>query len=142
MVYVDSTVLVKLYVNEPESDVASALVQVSMNWLFTSVITKAEVLAALVRANRDHRLGIHGYDAAKIAFLQDWEGFRRVDVTANVLRPIERIVERHGLRGFDATHLCTALFVGSPDFACYDKRLRAAAAAEGLRVLPLVTDAT
>jgi uncharacterized protein len=142
MLYVDSTVLVKRYVQELESPAADALLRLREQSLFTSMITKAEVLSALVRASRDRRLGTHGYGAAKTAFLEDWEGFRRVDVTANVLLPVERLVERHGLRGFDAAHLCTALFVGAPDFACFDSRLRAAAAAEGLRVLPHLTATT
>lgn len=136
MLYLDSTVLVKLYLHEPESAAADALVRLGGDWLFTSIITKAEVLAALVRANRDRRLGVHGYGAAKAAFLQEWETFQRVDVTSKTLLPAERLIERHGLRGFDATHLCTALLVGYPDFACFDNRLRAAAAAEGLRVVP------
>jgi predicted nucleic acid-binding protein len=136
MLYLDSTVLVKLYLTEPESAATKNLVELNKRWLFTSVITKTEVLAALVRADRAGRLGTHGYDLAKITFLHDWEGLQRLDVTLKTLLPAERVIERHGLRGFDAIHLCTALLVGYPDFACFDNRLRAAAIAEGLRVVP------
>lgn len=71
--------------------------------------------------------------------------FHIVEVTATSWAPsllppslagVERIIEQHALRGFDAIHLCAALSLGTPEFACFDTRLRKAAEAEGLGVIP------
>ena len=59
-----------------------------------------------------------------------------VEVNREVLSPAEGFIEQHGLRGFDAVHLCCAIWIGKPVFACFDQRLREAARAEGLRVVP------
>jgi len=59
-----------------------------------------------------------------------------VDLTAEVLSEAARLIERHGLRGLGAIPLCSALWIGQPSFACFDERLRDAAAAEGLRLAP------
>jgi hypothetical protein len=53
-----------------------------------------------------------------------------------VLAPAEKLIETHGLRGFDAVHLCAALWIGKPLFACFDARLRAAAQSAGLTPVP------
>jgi len=58
-----------------------------------------------------------------------------VELTAEVLLKAARLIERHGLRALDAIHLCSALWIGEPAFACFDDRLRNAAAAEGLAVV-------
>jgi predicted nucleic acid-binding protein len=54
---------------------------------------------------------------------------------------IDRIVQRHPLRGLDAIHLASALHVREESseqvlFVCGDRRLLAAARAEGLTVVP------
>jgi predicted nucleic acid-binding protein len=59
-----------------------------------------------------------------------------VELTVDVLSEVARVIERHGLRGLDAIHLCSALWVGRPSFACFDDRLRSAAVAEGLPLAP------
>jgi len=52
-----------------------------------------------------------------------------------------KVIANHSLRGFDAIHLALVLTIGSAGvdnffFACYNKRLRHAAQAEGLETLP------
>ncbi len=136
MLYLDSSAVVKLYVREEGSREVDLLTAGSTDLIFTSVITKAEVLSTLARARRDRRTGPHAHDLAKSTFLTDWMTWKIVDVYEKLLDSLEGLVDRHGLRGSDAIHLCTALLAGYPDFACFDNRLRAAAAAEGLRVVP------
>ena len=60
-----------------------------------------------------------------------------VELTAEVLSEAARLIERHGLRGLDAIHLCSALWIGQPSFACFNDRLRIAAVAEGLPLAPV-----
>ena len=52
------------------------------------------------------------------------------------------LADRHGLGALDAIHLASALSIATPDdrptFVTFDRRLREAALAEGLTVLPEV----
>jgi hypothetical protein len=64
-----------------------------------------------------------------------------VGLTAQILDHAARLVAVHGLRAYDATQLASARAVDDavPDglvFLAFDKALRAAAAAEGLELLP------
>ena len=70
-------------------------------------------------------------------FKEDWEKYFVVEVSENVARLGGRLVEKHPLRGFDAIHLASALFLKERAnlevfFSCFDKRLKTAARAEGL----------
>lgn len=47
-----------------------------------------------------------------------------------------RLLERHPLRAADALQLAAALVSGQRELVCFDVRLNAAAASEGLRVRP------
>ena len=69
----------------------------------------------------------------------DWASFNVVDVDGQPL--CERAVElsgRHGLKTLDAIQLASALMLATDDltFATFDRRLHAAAQAEGLATLP------
>jgi len=59
-----------------------------------------------------------------------------VNLSLPVLAPAKHLIELYGLRAYDAIQLCSALWLGRPTFACFDERLRRAAAAEGLAVVP------
>lgn len=100
------------------------------------MVTYAETLATLARARREERISQSDYQRHKRAFRRDWSALNIVGLTAAVLNPAERLVGQRGLRGFDAIHLCSALWIGKPHFACFDARLRRAAEAEGLTVIP------
>jgi predicted nucleic acid-binding protein len=70
------------------------------------------------------------------AFQSDWEALHVIELTPAVLARARSLIERHRRSGFDAIHLCSAPWIDSLDFACFDTRLRDAAAAEGLAVSP------
>jgi uncharacterized protein len=132
MLYLDTSALVKLYLFEPESALTQKVVRSNSPWLGTSRVTYAEVLSVLNRCLRDRRLSPVAYKLQKKTFLADWSAFHVVEVTQEVLSNAGSFIERHSLRGFDAIHLCSAVWLGQPLFACFDDRLRNAAAAEGL----------
>ncbi len=136
MVYVHTSALAKLYIVEPGGTEIAAILQGNEQRLFTSLVTYAETLATLWRARREERISRPDYQRHKRAFRSDWSALNIVALTSSVLEPAERIIERYGLRGFDAIHLCSALWIGRPQFACFDTRLRTAAEAEGLTVVP------
>ncbi|MBI3668119.1 MAG: type II toxin-antitoxin system VapC family toxin [Acidobacteria bacterium] len=136
MLYLDTSALAKLYIIEPGGEAVEALAEENEGGLSTSVATFAEVLSVLARSLREKRISRRNYQVQKQAFLTDWSAFHVVDVTPAVLSPAPRLIERYGLRGFDAIQLCSALWIGRPLFACFDLRLRQAAAAQGLSVMP------
>jgi hypothetical protein len=128
----DTSALAKLYVAEPESDLVSRTLQAHSSWLATSRVTYAEMLSVLNRCLSGRRLSTSAYKAQKNVFFEDWSSFHVIELTAGVLSEASRLIESHALRGLDAIHLCSALSVGRASFACFDDRLRAAAALEGL----------
>lgn len=138
MLYLDSSALVKLYTNEPERDAVDALLTTHAGLLFTSIVTYPEVLSALCRVHRNRQITDREYSAAKSRFSQNWREILVIHLPQEVLTAAERLIESHGLRGFDAVHLCSASWLEEPAvrFACFDQRLRAAAEAEGLIAVP------
>jgi predicted nucleic acid-binding protein len=136
MLYLDTSALAKQYVTEPESASIHPLLKANRGFVFTSIVAYAELLSLLARASREKRMTPTWYAVRKRAFLADWKQLHVVQVSQDLLGPAGRLIERHGLRGFDAIHLCSALWLGEPLFGCFDGRLSQAATAEGLSVVP------
>ncbi|HYL38084.1 MAG TPA: type II toxin-antitoxin system VapC family toxin [Bryobacteraceae bacterium] len=132
MLYLDTSALIKLYLSEPESARTEKAVRANAPWLATSRVTYAEALSVLHRCLRDRRISQASYKLQKKTLLADWNALHVVEATEAILSHAGPLIERHSLRGFDAIHLCSALWLGQPLFACFDDRLRNAAAAEGL----------
>ena len=139
MLYLDTSALLRLYVSEPGSRQIETLVKENQPWVFTSLVAFAETFSVLLQSLREGRITGPAYQRQKRAFLTDWDTWHVVGLSRPLLRPVERMIEQYSLRGFDAIHLCTALSVGHPEFACFDARRRAAAGAEGLPVVPELT---
>jgi hypothetical protein len=125
--FADSSAVVKLYADEADADNVR-----SLSGLVVSQLARVEVPAALWRK---HRLGELSASDANV-LVSDLVG-----LTAQILDHAARLVAVHGLRAYDATQLASARAVDDavPDglvFLAFDKALRAAAAAEGLELLP------
>jgi predicted nucleic acid-binding protein len=136
MLYLDTSALAKLYFQEPETSEVRRLVEADSGLVFTSIATYAEMLAVLARCRKERRIAEGAYRSAKRGFLADWRALHVVGMDQRVLAPAEKLIETYGLRGFDAVHLCAALWIGRPLFACFDARLRAAAQSAGLTPVP------
>jgi predicted nucleic acid-binding protein len=126
--YLDASVLVKRYVQEPGSEEVSRLIA-RARVVGTSAITRVEVTAALARA-------------ALTAFQGEWESLVRVELIEVLLGRAAQVAWERGLRGYDAVHLASALFwqemLGeSVTLVTYDRELWEAAGHAGLGVFPL-----
>jgi len=143
--YLESSALVKRYVVETGTAwVRSLAAPAAGNTLYIAQIAGVEAVAAItLRARRGSTTP--GDAATAIAnFRRDFvRGYYAVPVSLAVIGHAMDLAERHGLRGYDAAQLATALQVqsqrrinGSPAliFLCADGALNAAAAAEGLGV--------
>jgi hypothetical protein len=106
-----------------------------------SGVARVEVPAALWRKHRLDELSAEDAAVLLAAFEADWLGgaaFAVVGVRDDILDTAAHAVAIHPLRSFDAIQLASALTARSADpdlteFACFDARLAAAAAAEGFR---------
>lgn len=143
MIYFDTSALIKRFVEEKGSALVQSMVQ-SGEAVATAKIAYAEVFAGLTRKMREGNLAEVQYDLACRQFETDWHAYIRVELNDDLLFLARDLIRRHGLRGFDAVHLASALVLsGAIDeevsFAAADRRLLRAAAAEGLRAVNVET---
>lgn len=137
LVYFDASALVKLVVDEEGTDLAVDLWS-GCDAALSGRLGHVELLAAIGAARRSRRLTRAG--AATAVQLADelWSAVRPVELTPEVERRAGVLAGRHDLSGADAVHLASALAVATADLvvAAWDRRLCAAALAEGLMVAP------
>lgn len=141
ILYLDSSALLKLYVDEAESaQVRTAVAQAAR--LFTHGLTYTEIRAALAMAHRLERVDAAGLVDLKSWFEADWRTLDVIPASETLLRRAGHLAEEQALRGFDAVHLAAAEAVASrlpaqADFrlAAFDQRLSAAASRLGMRLL-------
>lgn len=140
ILYIDTSALVKRYLSEAGS--AEVL-----DWIrqarpvSTSLLTRAEMGAAITKAVRMNWLPPEQGQSALQTFRAEWSHFGRLPVQEATVARADELACKHGLRGYDAVHLACALMyaegLGAPVFlATYDRLLWQAAAIEGLRLLP------
>ena len=140
IVYLDASALVKRYVAEAGSAEVEALIG-EARAIGTAVVSRAEVAAALAKAAR---VGLVARDAAQKAlesFNADWEHLIRLQFGEPLAARAATLAWEHGLRGYDAVHLATALVwretLGEPvTVATYDRELWRGAQASGLSPWP------
>jgi predicted nucleic acid-binding protein len=128
--YVDSSVLVKRYVNDVDSDRAESLLLADPDWV-TAQHAFVEVAIALARRTSQAMLG-----QAMAAFERDWARISVVAVDDTLCRRAARIGAESGTRSLDALHLAAAERVGvrAIPILTFDLRLAQAARALGFDV--------
>lgn len=135
ILFVDSSVLVKLYIAEPASErMREAAAQ--GHPLAASRLSFAEIHATLARRRREGLLAASELEQLRLRFADDWEELMQVPVGVEILSLVPGLCERHPLRGADALQLASALLLRQEGlevtFACSDRRLLGAAVSEGL----------
>lgn len=140
ILYLDTSALVKKYVDEPHS--AEVIAAWKSAWgIATSAVAWAEMLAAVYRKAVEARVAKARIERVVRLFREDWASFIIVEIDNRLNEAIRKVIASHALRGFDAIHLASALTIGSAVaddflFGCYDERLNQAARAEGLETFP------
>lgn len=148
MLYVDSSVLVKLYFKEAGSDSTILRVKTGSRTVITSVLSFAEVHAAMARKRRERQITYSALLRLREEFQRDWINFIEVlDIDALTLAALPTLVERFPLKAGDAIQLSTALWLketldigmGAPEakilqFAAADRNLAGIAQKCGLDV--------
>lgn len=141
--FADSSALVKLYADESGAGRMRAL-----SPLVISQLARVEVPAALWRKNRLGELSAADTTVLISAFEADYFGteeeparFLAIGATASILDAAAQLAGVHGLRAYDSVQLASACAAlrEVPEgmyFAAFDQALRAAAAREGLQLIP------
>jgi predicted nucleic acid-binding protein len=140
ILYLDSSVLVKRYVREAGSDDVERLIA-QADTVGTSLVSRAEVAAALARAAHMGFVGRDEAEAALLVFRAEWPRLARVQLTEPLLGRADTVAWDYGLRGYDAAHLASALYwqesLRRPVvLATFDRELWRAGEAAGLGVWP------
>jgi len=136
ILYLDTSSLVKLYVEEKGSTGVLKSVR-SATVVGTSPVAYAEARSAFARRFREKAFGINAYSRLKSALDNDWDDYLTVKVTDELVLLAGDLAEKHGLRGFDAIHLASAVTLHHElsvplAFSCFDEKLQAASEREGL----------
>ncbi|MBT1074874.1 type II toxin-antitoxin system VapC family toxin [Geobacter grbiciae] len=137
ILYLDTSSLVKLYVEEACSDTVRQWVE-RAEAVATCRVAYPELLSALTRRHNRGDLPREDYEVVAECFAGEWEHFVALDFDE-----IEagHFVRKYGLRGFDAVHLAAAKLLlndcGAIEvaFSSFDNKLNGAAEAEGFALL-------
>jgi uncharacterized protein len=125
--YLDTSAVVKLFIRENGSDYVSGLIQ-ETGLFATSKICQPEFSAAL---SKSVRMGICTMDVAEAVrsqFSRIWLSVIKIEVDSSTLEAAADLAWTHGLRGYDAVHLASAVqlsrLMHSPiTMLTYDKQL-------------------
>jgi predicted nucleic acid-binding protein len=136
ILYLDTSTLVKLYVEEPDSQDVVDLVNAS-EVTSTSLIAYAEARAAFARRYREKAFKPHEYRTLVSSLNKDWDSYLTVRVSRDLVQLAGNLAEKHGLRGYDAIHLSSAITLRNElttpiVFSSSDHKLQKAATLENL----------
>ena len=140
ILYQDANSIIKLYIRGEFGSAETLAAVERADAVATSLISFAEVRAAMAAARRGRRIRSNrDYDRAKIDFAHDWPAFVRIGLTNDLVTQAGELAERHQLRGYDSVHLASAVALRERvsdllEFATFDGRLSAAARREGFTV--------
>ena len=143
--YFDSSAAVKRYVAETGTAWVISLFKPSAkNIIYISQITGVEVVSAISRRQRGGSLTKTAAQKSIARFKRDFQNkLRGLRLTDSVTSNAMRLAELHGLRGYDAVQLATAIelanrFIAnnlpSITFISADNQLNQSAQTEGLTV--------
>lgn len=141
LLYLDTSALVKLYVQEAYSDVVNALQQ-QADVIASHQIAFVEFHAALARHYRENDLDAPTFEVLKQAFIEDWVDYLQVETDLSLLQSAAELAEAFSLRAYDSVHLAAARYLQQHTtlplvFACFDKRLNLAAKMLGMQIIQL-----
>ena len=139
IVYLDTSALVKLYVDEIGSDrIRDITHQASV--ISTSKIAYAEARSAFARKQKEGGFSPHILRKIVEDFNRDWESFFVIEITDGLIRSAGDLAEKYILRGFDSIHLASVIQLKNKTrsetyFSSTDLRLNQSAEKEGITVL-------
>jgi predicted nucleic acid-binding protein len=111
MLYLDSSALVKRYVQEKGSKAVTSRFERGET-IYTSVLSFAEVHSAIGRKYRDRELSIKEKEKLVDEFLNDWLfSLSILELTAHTMSALPTLCEKYFLKASDAIHLSAAFWL-------------------------------
>ena len=139
--YADSSVLVKRHIREVGTPWVLILMHPSENNIvFTSLLSKVEVLSAFNRQRREASISVFDYNQISAAFVGSSSEYRFIKLEQSIIAETQRLLEEYPLRAGDAVQLASAVVVRTsllnaglqePIFLASDNKLLDAAIGEG-----------
>lgn len=108
MIYLDTSALLKLYIEEEGRETVEEAVGAA-EAAATSTGAYAEARAGLVRRLREGDFTDEEHRRILDRLNEQWRGYDRLAVSNLVAFRAGQLAERHALRGFDSIHLASAL---------------------------------
>lgn len=135
IVYVDTSALVPLLINEPASE-ACGQIWDSADSVVSTRLAYIEAVAALAMAGRMGRISPQVLSDSRSVLDDLWPVVDIVELDQGLMSHAAKLSVLHELRGYDATHCAAAVAASDGDTvaASGDRRLLAAWRAEGLNV--------
>ena len=139
MIYLDSSALVKRYLEEDGTDVIQSLLR-ETEVFATSKLTYPEILSAFRKKHRVGEMKRKTLEAVTDKFENDWEKIFVIEFHNELLQGVKKLIEKYPLRGADALHLASALWLDDTlkmglTFVASDIGLLNAARSEALKIL-------
>jgi len=140
LLYLDTSALIKRYLNEPGSEAVRRLLQ-RHRTRGSVEIARIESHSAFAKAARMGVISLEEAVRLVRAFDQDWSKIYRLRIHEGIVELASRAAWDHGLRAYDAAHLGAALYWKEITdlpvlLATFDRDLHAAARDRGLLVFP------
>lgn len=139
ILYMDTSSLVKLYVEETDSDKIRKLLQ-KATIVSTSKVAYVEARAAFARKHREEGFSYRDLRNIISDLDRDWESYFVIDLTDGLIRFAGDIAEKYLLRAFDSIHLASVINLKMRlkrdiYFSCNDLQLNRAAEKEGIIIM-------
>lgn len=109
MIYLDSSALVKRYIEETGSEKVRILME-KTSIIAVSRLAYAETLSAIHRRRKSFAASDEEFAALIREFRNDWEHFHVLEMNSEALQSLDEVIEKYALRGADSIHLSTALW--------------------------------
>ncbi len=139
ILYLDTSALVKLFINETYSELVREYYN-NCRVVATSNIAYVEFNSALSRIYREGLIDFQNLQNIRNNFDNLWNFYKIINFDDNIIQKATKLLYETELRAFDSIHLASADFLreNTKDnvyFACFDKKLVMSANFIGLKVL-------
>jgi predicted nucleic acid-binding protein len=139
ILYLDTSALVKLYVEEEYSSTVEQAVS-NAEIVATHLIAYVEAQAAFARLIREGVISEEAWENIQKDFKKDWPCYMKIGINQSLLEQASKFAKAFGLRAYDSVHLAAAellLKATREDiiFGCFDKKLNQAARIIGFTIL-------
>ncbi|MBA3350212.1 MAG: type II toxin-antitoxin system VapC family toxin [Actinobacteria bacterium] len=137
IVYLDTSALVKILIEEEGSEDAAVLWS-EADRIYSSRLAYLEARAALAASLRTNRSNAPQHNEAKAELERRWRQLSVVEMSSQVAGIAGEVAEDYGLRGYDAVHLASAFASGGGNITLvtWDRDLAHAGLGSGLGVAP------